>query len=566
MPDRLNAHLQSLQNRLGSAFGGAFNHADQWGDPVEMTKALAGVRKAFDSPAVDVDTRSSEIALTRFRETQNFPSFIDLKYGCFGICLPIPLGYKKTWAVIEDEPFLRRLLKLVDDEKKQPRRFRKCYQGLMHSYFSYPIFDDIPESTTDNWKILQRFLGNRREIALSANNKPSWLLTLDRHANLVTSRPCDIYTPDLLKGNKKKLLEATEGIGIGPESWVWQQSIVTTAQAVTDILNDLEFRGKLNSLLDVLEGDSDAAISGSVVVRCLAMALIRYTKCSDRPEHPRLRDMAVHHIGNPWLKRSAWDAYVKKDDARKMVDGWLKRRLISDFFALLSEDGSADQRRLNYWLRFEPVIEDMWFVLGSHARYANTSDFREMRKRMEGRLHSLIGQTTPYNNTFVMKIANFLIVEFGVTGNATYIFHANDSGIDFSKRELSMYTLKGRSNLGRLIHRGDWESDFDHWLCPRIGFHPTRGNPPVAIKTAPPNTVMRPTRSTDIVQNKTPSQKRVEFSLVFYLIDRFKLAYEDKRTQEGGFWIRASDNDLELTTRLLNLGFTYKPRQGWWKE
>lgn len=97
-------------------------------------------------------------------------------------------------------------------------------------------------------------------------------------------------------------------------------------------------------MLDLLDSKSEVKLSELIIVRCLSMTLIRYTKCSERPEHPRLRDMAVHHIGNPWLKRAAWDAYVKKDEARKMVDGWLKRRLISDFFALLSEDGSADQR------------------------------------------------------------------------------------------------------------------------------------------------------------------------------------------------------------------------------
>lgn len=42
----------------------------------------------------------------------------------------------------------------------------------MHSYFSYPIFDEIAASTVENWKILQRFLGNRLEMALSAITRP----------------------------------------------------------------------------------------------------------------------------------------------------------------------------------------------------------------------------------------------------------------------------------------------------------------------------------------------------------------------------------------------------------
>ena len=565
MSDRLTTSLQRLKSRLSTAFGGAFHNANQWGAPAEMTTALAEVRTAFDSPEANVDSRSSVIALTRFKETGLFPSFIDLKYGCFGVGLPIRVG-RDEWSVIDEEPLLRRLLKLVDDERKQPRRFRKCYQGLMHSYFSYPIFDEIAASTVENWKILQRFLGNRREMALSANNTPNWLSTLDRHANLVTSHPCDAYSDDLLKGNKKKLVAASEGIGIGPESWVWQEAIVTTFQAVADIPNDLEFRGKLNSVLDLLDSKSEVTLSESIIVRCLSMALIRYTKCSERPEHPRLRDMAVHHIGNPWLKRAAWDAYVKKDEARKMVDGWLKRRLISDFFALLSEDGSADQRRLNYWLQFEPAIEDMWFVLGSNARYANASDFREMRKRMEGRLHYLNGQGSPFNNAFVMKIGSFLVVEFGVTGNATYIFHASDSPVDFTKRELSMYSLKGDKHIGRLIHRGAWEWDFDSWLCPRIGWHPTRGKQAVSIKQAPAKHLVQPVVSKPPVKNVISSQKTSDVFQALALAFELKLTHEDNRYKGGAFWIRASDEDLSLNKRLLDLGFKYKPRQGWWKE
>ena len=59
-----------------------------------------------------------------------------------------------------------------------------------------------------------------------------------------------------------------------------------------------------------------------------------------------------------------------------MVNSWLKVRLIKDFFDLLSEDRSADSRRLNYWLGFlEPAIQDMWFVLGADAMGDKREDY-----------------------------------------------------------------------------------------------------------------------------------------------------------------------------------------------
>jgi len=67
-------------------------------------------------------------------------------------------------------------------------------------------------------------------------------------------------------------------------------------------------------------------------------------------------------VGNPWLRRANWDAWVvdargKPDDqSREMVNGWLKRRLITDFLVLLVVDGTCDGRRVDYWLRFDSAI------------------------------------------------------------------------------------------------------------------------------------------------------------------------------------------------------------------
>ncbi|WP_284046778.1 EH signature domain-containing protein [Cupriavidus campinensis] len=85
-----------------------------------------------------------------------------------------------------------------------------------------------------------------------------------------------------------------------------------------------------------------------------------------------MRDAATSTIGNPWLRRTHWDAYVRvgdkaDDQAREMVFFWLKERLVADFFELLSVDGINDKRRVAYWLRFVPFVEDMWFALGSSA-------------------------------------------------------------------------------------------------------------------------------------------------------------------------------------------------------
>jgi hypothetical protein len=526
----------------------SFQKVDHWGTPDAMTKALTEVRRAFDSASVEADARSSILALTKFKQTGRFANFIELKYGCFGVGLPIMIG-RKEWSVIGDEPMLRQLLKQVDEEKKQPRRFRKCYQGLMHSYFSYPVLDEDSNETVSNWKILQRFLGNRREVASSASNMPTWLATLGNHANLLTSSPCEVYAADLLKGNNKRLVNATEGIGIGAGSWVWQEAIITTFETVTVIRDDGDFRDRLNSLLDMLDEDSDTTLSESVRVKCIAMLLVRYVKCTEKPEHPRLRDLAVHHIGNPWLKRASWDAYVKNDGARKMVDGWLKRRLITDFFALLSEDGAANPRRLEYWLRFEPVIEDLWFVLGANARYNKSAEFTEMKRRMQGRLHYLGSGTTADNNAFIMRIGSFMVVEFGMTGNACFVFNANDLLIAPLQKTLPISTLKGSHHVERLLHSGPWESNFDAWLRPRINWQPA---------TLPPTALIAN-------QKRNPSWPEKSDELIKFA-NSYRLPFIDKRVLEGALWVITDDRDPVVVRKLKEMGFRYTSGKGWWKR
>jgi hypothetical protein len=590
----MSRHLDQLRQQIRNSFGESFR-SPQWGAPVLMTHALRAVKAQFDSSNVGADPRSIATTLLAFRKTRSLTNFIDLKYACFGVGQRVG---REEWSLIEDQTFFDLLLGFVRDLKPWPRRLRKCYQGLMHSYFSYPILDKGAAKGGDNWLRLRKFLAEHLGLALSAEPQPTWLRALHEHRNLLADNPCDRYAPQLMNGDFSELVAATGGIGLSTSSWVWQEAIISHTQRVCKLKSDEEFRRHLELLLDLLDGKSDVQLIGNVVVRCLALILIRYVRGKDRPEHPRLRDLAVERIGNPWLKRTAWDAYVQDDEARKMVDGWLKSRLITDFFALLSEDGAADPRRLNYWLRFVPVIEDMWFALGPHARTTDTSKYRDMRRRMEeGRLHYLDGHQSPYNNAFIMRIASFMVAEFGVTGNATYIYNAKDLKLDSMRRRVSIHELKLDNYVARLIHKVDWEGAFDAWLLPRIEWKPqtrTAGNsrsvdsylrPPAAA------TVPEPRRSPETPKSAPTMEAAYEvirlvaagteprlraprvtrksaptMEAVYEVIREHQLKVDDRRPKKGAFWILQSDADLTVNAKLLKLGFRYKARQGWWKE
>jgi hypothetical protein len=238
-----------------------------------------------------------------------------------------------------------------------------------------------------------------------------------------------------MNGDFSELVAATGGIGLSTSSWVWQEAIISHTQRVCKLKSDEEFRRHLELLLDLLDGSGDVQLIGNVVVRCLALILIRYARGKDRPEHPRLRDLAVERIGNPWLKRTAWDAYVQDDEARKMVDGWLKRP--PDHRFLCPAVGGRRRRPASPQL--------LAAIRPSHRRYVvrprpPCTDHQHIRvqgnAQAHGRdcLHYLDGQGSPYNNAFIMKIGSFMVVEFGVTGNATYIYNAQDLKLDSMRR------------------------------------------------------------------------------------------------------------------------------------
>lgn len=228
-------------------------------------------------------------------------------------------------------------------------------------------------------------------------------------------------------------------------------------------------------------------------------------------------------IGNPWLKRTAWDAAVNHEPARLMVNSWLKQRLIKDFFGLLAADGAADLRRLEYWLKWEPQISDMWFVLGSDAQVNRTPEFLDLRKRMSGRDRKLV-DTNHLNNAFVMRIGQLLVIEFGVTGNACYVFAASDFRTSLNKNDLLLYELKQKANAKRLSHMAHWESKFDYELKKLLQSVPTsKGDLDPIDKTSAQNSLVKsaistpnwttaPTPSESATQNGAATPKQPEVS------------------------------------------------------
>lgn len=575
MPD--SRSLDDLRRRLREGLDPRHVfHAPVWGDPQAMSKALRQIRHDLSSsddgkPTLDRLQQS----LRQFAQTQTVPNFTELKYLCYGAAVPLGQGSSR---LIDRPPLFEKLLQLVEVREAQAKQFRRCYQGLLNAYFGYEKYAVQTEFGPANWGLLRGFLGSKldgvRRGARQRGEPPPWIELLAEHRNLLGDEPCVPYASALVNGDTSGLRAVCEGLGIASSSWVWDDALM----AYVDLVcagSDPAFKRGLTGVLDLVNERLDLRLPSTLGTKATALTVSRYARCEDKPEHTDLRDTCLARIGNPWLSRSAWAAHVNDEAARQMIEGWLKRRLIKDFFELLAQDGGADLRRLNYWLKWEPQITDMWFVLGTDALHNPTPAFKELRKRMEGR-ERVLQDPNGSNNAFVMRIGQLLVIEFGVTGNACYVFAAADFKSDLETRAFSIHALKQKFGATRLSHMSTWEFKFDSELRRLLSNVPlSKGSlqpsaPPAEKKSAPP-AYKQP--MTDRWSPFSPAPAAAKSKLSTF--DQMQIAaycktvglgFDDRRDRDGALWVLMPDRSKfeRFAKQLESQGFQYAEGKGFW--
>jgi len=513
-----------------------------------MKKVKARVFKEHGGAGIDADPRSIMAAVAEFKRTGKVDGFRDLKYVCLGVGAVDSRG----WCVLADEQIRTKVCELAKNQSTVHRRLR-CFQALLSSYFTFPLgVKGTSEESKEGWRSLRTWLAAQRTwLSKSIESKPPWFESMERHTELLTDQPCEKFGKALLREDSTGLMDAKSNLSIPENSWVIEETLVARMKAAA-LLRDAVFKAELPGLIGLAMGRTDVTVGEALRIRCVAILVTRYAACADRPEQPALRDAATGTLGNPWLRRAQWDAWVRKDgrpddQAREMVFGWLKGRLITDFFELLSVDGINDHRRLSYWLRFVPLVEDMWFALGTSAQRRHGEQFTDFRERAKGRLLDLEG-TTADNNAFVMRIGAYLAVEFGASGNAFFLFRwdalrpsvlkALTSGK--AREGIWINELKNETQELKLRHVDSpvavksWEQKFDDKLTQLIGKEPDH----------------RPACVPDLEK----------------LLVQANVQAADLRVRGGALWVFTEERTSGLARRLKDLGFGYRSSRGWFKE
>jgi len=487
-------------------------------------------------------------------------------------------------GLIGDEELFPKFLNRVDDWRDSPRALRLCYRGLLHAYFQYDVENGATSGARENWGRLRHYLGDRSTSITTPGFQPQWVATLHANPELLGDDPGAFYGAELFRGRVERFERVRAELPVTEASWlVWR--VIVGQIGVATAFGDDDFRAAIPRLLDLLTQNPSAKTFG------LARVLNRYRQCASPTLHERLRDFAVETWGNPWLSmnEAAWSAV--DEGARTMVAEWLKLALMQKFFGLLAKDGVNDMRRLNFWQTFSRDIHAMYFALGESARKHPGPDYRDVRRQMEG-LRLTLTHSTDENNAFIMCIGKHVIVEFGETNNACFIFKREGLPFELAGHVAGNFmALKHGSHIERLSHSGPWEEKFRAVLAKVVGVKPEPENRSNVLRaSAMAHAGPRPAFVPVVPQPPwfAPSAQKIVDSAPkvhpepssaasptpdagFNMRDfdifckSHRLETEDLREKKGGnLWVLTERQGDEIAQQLSAWGFRFRVMRGWW--
>lgn len=546
-----------------------------------IDSVIAGLQrhaKAGTSALVPDDLQQQ--AVRRFWETQRFDNLKEARLVSFGLCIP---SREAGPCIMEDRQRFRAVLDNrtgVDQWVDEPRWYRRCYQGLVRSYFTYdPQAENVPDVGRQNWGDLRDYLHERTRNIVDKKANPDWVTTAVDHQQLFAEAPCAPYAFAVLNGDTSTVDYLCEQLGVIKASWFLRELVLAQVREATKLEHE-RFRERIPTLTTLLEGNRVLRDRG------LILMLDKYASIAQPAIDEPLRNAAVRWWGNPWLPSNEmrWGGVVPK--AREMVAEWLKREFIEAFFTKLAEDGVGDRRRANFWLRYAKSMGNIQFALGARALYSRDRDFVTLREKMKG-LYTELKTADSSNNAFVMTMGPLVAVEFGGMGNAFYGYDERKVlPFDLSKPVVTAKnarnSLKHSQRMLWMQHQdgikgwNKWEEMFEATLKQEFDIRPdvvpqrmtSSPAPPPVYSTAPPSVQARsPSTSPPAAPRASPVPTPSGFSMssLASLARARNLTIDDLSQKNGNLWVRTDDRDPDVNQMLLSWKFTYRAGKGWWR-
>jgi hypothetical protein len=455
---------------------------------------------------------------------------------------------------------------LLDTYEAEARRgdlWRLTWHGLLHSYFDFnPVA--ATDADKEGWKLLRQFLQRTWPLIDEQNRQqviPHWIAALRREPEVLTESPVRKYADAYLRGSTEEAQRLADDVGIPLSSWFWHALVVAAVRKAC-AGSDAEFRELIPTLIELIEGRP------AFRDKALELILIRHHACRDAVPHERLRDYVCRADvwKNPKLRAAGFaTAWTRvPEPVWQMVLSWVNERNLKDFFDILAARNNADEGRLAFWSRYLKQITWTRLVFGvaTMTLQQTNAEIRNLIAREEGAYARLTEK--PEVDAFMMRIGQYLIVEFSKKPNACYVYRADTLPFDLYTRSYE----GGTGDLGagfrsdtecalRIVHREGWAERAAVDLG-RLGIRPDL---PVAGRqqAQPRGTVPVDTAA---VRRSGPDLGRLQG-----LVSRFRRAYIDDQRGEGlsgRLWVYDPLQRPELETELKSMGFVWSgQRQAW---
>ena len=546
-----------------------------------VIETLRGQIRAGGTQPVPADRQHD--AARRFWKIPRLETLRDARLVAFGLGLPVgPEGA----CILGDRPRLDALLQGADQWLHEARWYRRCYQGLVWSYFNHDV-ERCGEATRQNWLRLRDYLQQRAPKTVDPVANPDWVKTVICHRHLFGETPCDRHVAPLLRGDHEEVDLICERLGINGTSWFLRGLVHAQVTAAARLGND-EFRAVLPRLISMLAGAPSLRDEG------LACLMDRYREMPQAPLHEGLRDAAAHGWGSPWLPSNELRWNGMKDGVRSMMSEWMKADLIDRFFAVSGDEPGA--RRAAFWKRYVKSIRAIEFACGG-----DTTQVIQTRSQL-GPDH-VIGRGSRLNDgcatdrALVMTLGRAVVVEFSDASVPVHVYDLRESApFDMSR---PVFLAQDADNSLRQSRRSlwlphqdglqgwrQWEQMFEAAISDRFDLRPGSVpstvvptcvdlSDPLATRdlgcTDPLGRIDDPrwqsASSGEDVHWLTAEAASVPYSRadLEVLARVHALRIEDETTRTGRLWVRTDDADHRIARVLSAWGFRHVAGGGWYR-
>ena len=543
---------------------------------------LQAAAKAVGQSHVPKDLQAE--AVQRFWRTKQLTSLRDARLVSFGLGLD---AWEDERCLLEEKALFRIALNEIDQWRDTPRQFRKCYQGLVRSYFDYDgMVQDADSTGRKNWTLLRTYL--QQNINCIQNDKsinPDWVDCAIENPNLFTDKPGQAYGEELLQDNSERVDSIRRLMGIADASWFTRALLIGQVEAATQQA-DATFQKLVSRLLQRIADNSVVRDQG------LRLILERYVSLAQVPLHEELKECAAQWWGNPWLSsnRSQWGGV--SEAAQSMVSQWLTSEFIDLFFTLLAEDGSGDSRRVKFWQQYVPSITHIRFALGREVMQSREKDFVELRAKLKG-LIVVLDDAARSNNAFIMGMGDLMAVEFSNQANAFYAYSQKNSlpfDLTIPVRSSPVdgpNSLKNTKYVLKLGHQDNihgyssWEDRFRDSLQSIFFISQGKNKKIPFLYSNKPQThnIYKNNSSLSLFHEKEIDRpifniKNSNLENNFLLnnenikefVNKIGGSIHDNTSKGGAIWIFLAKNNRETSKLLVEFGFKFTPKKGWWKK